>query len=245
MKKITAIVAGLMLIPFTAFGMQTISEQEMDNVTGQSGVAIAIDDVMVHFSASETWYQNVALDPDGASTDNAAAVGMVESGEELMFVNAIVGMNIADDNYDGLYSSGEQALLGAYDDLDLLYSRATTDGAETEGEYDHSPSALTIRVSDDLAIFNEAADYTGEGTGQVAGVQISLPTVEIHTEGSMAMDLLVSVTELADPSPVGNTREDANTWSYGTLYSGSETMAVLGGTLVIAPLEAYAEGLQD
>jgi len=228
MKKIIAIAIGMLLIPFTAYGMQTAGDESMDQVTGQSGVAIAIDDVMVHFSASETWYQNNVIDTDNNNeVTSSAAIGMVEEGEELMFVNAVIG-----DGASGVENTGDYGLFGAYDDLADLYNDATDD------TYAHSPSALTIHVSDDLAVMDQL------GGDEVAGVQIGLPTVEIHTEGSMAMQLLANATEPAGgeaQSPVGSERGDGDTWSYGTLYSGSETMAVLGGNLEIAPLEAYDE----
>ena len=228
MKKIIAIAIGMLLIPFTAYGMQTAGDESMDQVTGQSGVAIAVDDVMVHFSASETWYQNNVIDTDNNNeVTSSAAIGMVEEGEELMFVNAVIG-----DGAGGVENTGDYGLFGAYDDLDDLYNDATDD------TYAHSPSALTIHVSDDLAVMDQL------GGDEVAGVQIGLPTVEIHTEGSMAMQLLANAT--TDESPVGHRRadEDGETWSYGTLYSGSETMAVLGGKLNVAPLEAYVEAAE-
>jgi hypothetical protein len=43
MKKLIAILAILMLVPFTAFGLEALSEDVLDDVTGQAGVSIATD----------------------------------------------------------------------------------------------------------------------------------------------------------------------------------------------------------
>jgi hypothetical protein len=40
MKKLIAILAVLMLVPFTAFGLEALSEDVLDDVTGQAGVSI-------------------------------------------------------------------------------------------------------------------------------------------------------------------------------------------------------------
>lgn len=40
MKKLIAILAILMLVPFTAFGLEALSEDVLDDVTGQAGVSI-------------------------------------------------------------------------------------------------------------------------------------------------------------------------------------------------------------
>jgi hypothetical protein len=43
MKKLIAILAVLMLVPFTAFGLEALSEDVLDDVTGQAGVSINLD----------------------------------------------------------------------------------------------------------------------------------------------------------------------------------------------------------
>lgn len=50
MKKILAVAAILMLVPFTAFGMQMMADTALDDVTGQAGVSISIDNVQMDMS---------------------------------------------------------------------------------------------------------------------------------------------------------------------------------------------------
>lgn len=46
MKKMLAIALALMLVPFTAFGLEMLQDRVMDEVTGQAGVSINIDAVV-------------------------------------------------------------------------------------------------------------------------------------------------------------------------------------------------------
>ncbi len=239
MKKITAIVAGLMLIPFTAFGMQTISEQEMDNVTGQSGVAITVDDVVIHSSGDdEIWYQNNIT----GAADGEAAIGMVDAGvESMMYVNAIVGVN---EDGDAFLHAGDWGHEGTYEALfgtgDYTEQQFTYDPTE-----DFSSNPLTVQVANvsDYDTVMEAAigGATGEswsafdaaGHDGTNAVIIGLPTVEIYNEGAEAMQLLIST----EANPVGETRETGAA-SFGTLYTGGDSsMAILDGRIEIAPLE--------
>ena len=43
MKKVLAIVLAMMLVPFTAFGLEMLEDSTLDNVTGQAGVSINLD----------------------------------------------------------------------------------------------------------------------------------------------------------------------------------------------------------
>lgn len=229
MKKVIALFAVMMLIPMTAFGMQSMDQQEMSEVTGQSGVAITIDDVVLHQSASETWYQNtLQADTTGdgnIDTTTQGAVGMVESGEQLTMVNAIVGW---DSNNNVFESAGDYGLQGSY----------TFNGIDTyDPGTDFSPSPLTIQVGQFgplASLEGTTSAFAAAGHTQATGVVVGLPTVEIHQEGATAMELLVSNSA----NPIGDTRDPANgVSSFGTLYTGDSTMAVLDGRIEITPVE--------
>jgi len=83
MKKILAVALTLMLIPFSAFGLEMLEDSTLDNVTGQAGVSIATDVIMdVHFD-TVAWgdsdgvdvpYLNAkydaSLDADGDGVDD-------------------------------------------------------------------------------------------------------------------------------------------------------------------------------
>jgi uncharacterized protein DUF6160 len=59
MKKL-AIILALLLVPMTAFGMDTISDSDLDAVTGQAGVSIALNSIQIQTSGGTTSYG----DPD-------------------------------------------------------------------------------------------------------------------------------------------------------------------------------------
>lgn len=226
MKKVVSLLAVLMLIPFTAYGMQSMDQQEMSEVTGQSGVAITVDDVVLHESGSEIWYQNNLEGAEGNM--HSGAVGMVEEGQQTTFINAIVETDPA----EGFESAGNYGLEGEYDAL-----------PETSFDPDASePSPITIQVGQ-MGVLAEAQGTTSafvqsdEAKADATGVVIGLPTVEIHEEGSTAMQLLVSDSG----NPTGDTRADDGVSSFGTLYSGGDTMAVLDGRVEVTPVEEIAD----
>lgn len=72
MKKLIAILAILMLVPFTAFGLEALSEDVLDDVTGQAGVSIAADIMMDITMDTLAWG-----DSDGIDADNTQTAGWV------------------------------------------------------------------------------------------------------------------------------------------------------------------------
>jgi hypothetical protein len=62
MKKL-AIFLALLLVPMTAFGMDTISDSDLDAVTGQAGVSIALNSIQIQNSGGTTSYG----DPDSGN----------------------------------------------------------------------------------------------------------------------------------------------------------------------------------
>lgn len=245
MKKVLALALGMMLIPFTAFGMQTISEQEMDNVTGQSGVAIAIDDVKIytHDGASEMWYATSGA--VGTDTYDAydAAVGMVWDTDsyQMMHVNAIMYEGDASNAFtvDDLYSPGRD-LQGTYV-ADFNYSNMDTNASGVENHL--VSSALTIRVDNEVPIISEAKGNMGRSGA--AGVVIGLPTVEIFIEEGSSDVFEIQIATGADGDPLAGANPlnggAGEYYSFGTIYStdGNSTMAILDGSVEIVPLESY------
>jgi len=73
MKKL-ALILALMLIPCTAFGLEMMTDNAMDNVTGQAGVSIAADDIQIFLNVERfAW-----IDTDGYGTSNTFG-GDIES----------------------------------------------------------------------------------------------------------------------------------------------------------------------
>jgi hypothetical protein len=58
MKKL-AIILALLMVPAFAFGMDTISDTDLDSVTGQAGVSIALNSICIQNSAGTTGYGDV------------------------------------------------------------------------------------------------------------------------------------------------------------------------------------------
>lgn len=76
MKKILAIAAIIMLIPFYAFGMEMISDEAMNDVTGQAGVSIATDISMnIHFDTM-AWGDADGVGADDTDTGDAGWIGI-------------------------------------------------------------------------------------------------------------------------------------------------------------------------
>jgi hypothetical protein len=64
MKKL-AIFLAIMLIPFSAFALDTISDQDLNDVTGQAGVSILLNSVQIIKTAATVGYG----DDDGANVN--------------------------------------------------------------------------------------------------------------------------------------------------------------------------------
>jgi len=73
MKKL-AIFLAIMLIPFSAFALDTISDNDLDSVTGQAGVSIFTNSIQIVKTGVTTTY----TDANGAG-DNAGSTGAAGS----------------------------------------------------------------------------------------------------------------------------------------------------------------------
>jgi hypothetical protein len=89
MKKLLAIAIVLMMVPFTAFSMETISDSDMDNVTGQAGVSISLDNVKIYQLIEGISY----TDTDGLGDATGATGGTIsiDNIEQVITLNAIGG----------------------------------------------------------------------------------------------------------------------------------------------------------
>jgi len=74
MKKMLALALTLLLIPFSAFGLEMLEDSTLDGVTGQAGVSIATDVTMdIHFDTI-AWGDSDGIDADGG--DGAGWIGI-------------------------------------------------------------------------------------------------------------------------------------------------------------------------
>jgi hypothetical protein len=66
MKKL-ALILALMLVPCTAFGLEMLTDNALDTVTGQAGVSIAADDIQLFLNVERIAW----IDCDGYGTSSA------------------------------------------------------------------------------------------------------------------------------------------------------------------------------
>lgn len=101
MKKL-ALILALMIIPCSAFGLEMLNDNAMDQVTGQAGVSIALDDVQLFiniekmawidcdgYTSQTQWY--------GTCTGEAGALVLNNFQIDVLNVNAVVSSTISDD----------------------------------------------------------------------------------------------------------------------------------------------------
>lgn len=127
MKKLVLVLAMLMVLPAAAFGIQydLMNDGNMDEVTGQSGVSIAMDDIQLFLNIERlAWIDCDGYTCEGdAETSNGGAIGIQNFQIDVLTINAIVNTadrDTGDGNTNGydLASSecGEIDLIWDYDD---------------------------------------------------------------------------------------------------------------------------------
>ena len=91
MKKLALVLAFLLIVPGAAFGLEMMNDTSMDDVTGQSGVAITVDDVQIFMNIDRVAW----LDCDGYNcntgnqyTNDGGAVGIGNFQLDVLKVNA-------------------------------------------------------------------------------------------------------------------------------------------------------------
>jgi hypothetical protein len=152
----TLLAAAMILVPFSAFGLEAMNDQAMNDVTGQAGVSIAVDNVQLYQSIGKLSYTD---------TDTNAALAIYDL-VQMTKLNAIVD----DTNRGGQLANAYGAILsnGFY-----------TPVADLNGAATHHAQALTIDVVDALPMLSAGVSNNMGMALNVAGVLIGLPTVEI------------------------------------------------------------------
>lgn len=82
MKKI-ALLLALLMIPCSAFGLEMLNDNALDEVTGQSGVGIAFDDIQLFLHVDKFAY----IDCDGYSTNSGYGGTCAGSGAAIVIEN--------------------------------------------------------------------------------------------------------------------------------------------------------------
>jgi hypothetical protein len=231
MKKILAIAVVLMMVPLSAYALEMLTEDVMDDVTGQAGVSIAVDDVKIFQSIDYLrYYDDDGLtDPLGLGnpTGDGASVG-ISNLTMMIHINAITDLDSS-----GLPTSPGRALQGTYSTAYDFTNFTTTAGDV------FTPRALTIDATQALPVLSNAMANKATNLGatlattDVAGVQIGLPTVEINQS---AISFEVTVGDAPGSiNGTGGAGVSLADNSYGTILVGGQNIAILDGTLEIAP----------
>lgn len=219
MKKtvISLIVGASMVFASSAFALQTMSVDNMKDTTGQAGVSITVDDVII-----ETWVGTTSYtDLDGVGgTDTDPGSITISDKHTIKTYQAMT--SATDTDGDGVLDTlASPGLLLTQTSLGILNEDSDHDGiADT-----YNAHALKIDVGN-CAILAAGLAHNNSAPPaavRVAGVVIGLPTLEINTS--------------ADTYTVGATLAggQANPSTYIQISTGAKTQHILGGTVEIAP----------
>lgn len=260
MKKL-AILLALLIIPCTAFGLEMMSDNAMDDVTGQSGVTIGLDDIQLFLNIDKLAWVDcdgfTTFDSYGSCTGLPGAVGIGNFQLDVININ---GITSASAGPSGSNSIDLWSL--SCGDIPLFYDYGTSSGGgchlysatmstQNKGLNNYStlnslqatgfePRALTIDATAELPALTEGIQWKygtlPTATFSVGGVLIGIPTVEIYlNELSMTPifddDVNGLVTTAINDDDLG-VLPAAN---FGTIVMQGVTFTTLSGWLEIAP----------
>jgi hypothetical protein len=172
----TLLAAAMILVPFSAFGLEAMNDQAMNDVTGQAGVSIAVDNVQLYQSIGKLSYTDTdGIPTAGINGGTLAIYNLVQ----MTKINAIID----DTDRGGQLANAYGAIManGFYN-------------APTGGVVAH---ALSIDVVDALPILSAGLAHNMGGAVNVAGVLIGLPTVEI-VQSISPFDIVVEAAGAAN-----------------------------------------------
>jgi len=144
MKKL-AIFLAIMLIPFTAFALDTISDNDLNEVTGQAGVSIYTNSIQIVKTGVTTTY----TDADDVTGDQV--VNIVDEGSTT-----------------SIFFRGIDPLMIDIVDMQTLADTISAHTSMLMDSTDYGDSAIQITLPDQIDIVNEAGATKTYYTGAVA-----------------------------------------------------------------------------
>lgn len=184
MKKLTYFIlsALIVLAPLSASAIEAMNADSMKAATGQAGVSIAIDQVILYQNTGDITY----VDNDG--TDGNAAGIELTGGETLLYINALIN---GDEGESGIDYTGANYLNGALDPsaltidvgrCDVLTAIGLANGDLVAGEYTGGVviGLPTIEIYDALGSNDQVISLV-QSTAANNGEEF----IEIQTSGSM------------------------------------------------------------
>lgn len=200
MKKLTYLILGALIIlaPFTASALEALNVDSMKAATGQAGVTIGIDDVILYQDTGDVTYRD--NDGDGTTVGDVGGI-KITGNESLLFINAIIT------------GAGAETRTGSPDYATMI--------ADSGTGVTFAAAPLTI----DVGLCANLTAIAGGTGNEIGGVIIGLPTLEIH-------DALPNKSQIISFEESTATN---NGFEYIEILSAGSTMAILGGTIEIAP----------
>lgn len=252
MKKFFAGIAAaaIITVPMTSFALESMSKGALKKATGQAGVSIALDNiVIVQKSQPTTTY----WDMDGTSSILGTVGQVTSAGLKIEYTDAaqklIVLDGILDDTKYGIanleadFNIAAQAADFGIAAVGIAATGAAgldvsngNDLAGAAGVYRTGISPLTIDVGTCQALTTGLAYNRNDASLDVAGVVIGLPTLEITTYHSNDTKIISVVSGAAAVTAnSGATVPNVSNELIRIEKSGTSQMAILGGRLEIAP----------
>ena len=231
---IALISAAFILAPMSASALEMMSDQNMKDVTGQAGVSIAIDDVVLFQHIGYTRYTDTDGIGDivvgGTTSPDAQASVLMTDRTSLQLINAIAPMDTL-----GTYSGGAITTIGDIA-AEFTYNQDVITGGPTGFEdvdisgftWEASPLTIDVGYAKLVSIAQDLSTPQSVGTADVTGVVIGLPTVEIHT-GESTYDVGVVRGDKTAFTDAGDSDRLIR------IENGASTTAILGGHVEIAP----------
>lgn len=255
MKKFLAGIAAaaIITVPMTSFALESMSKGALKKATGQAGVSIAIDNVVI---VQKTMPTTIFWDNDGTSSI-AGTVGQVtRAGVQISYdtVDAskmIILDGILDDTKYGVaalestfnISDADKVAMTGISAVGINAAGSVTDPSNGDiaapaGMYLTGISPLSIDIGTCQSLTAGLQYNLGTpGSGlNVAGVVIGLPTLEIttyHTNDIKTISVVVDDPTVAANS--GVTVPNVSNELISIEKAGVSQMAILGGRLEIAP----------
>lgn len=232
MKKLvlSAVLGASLMISSSAFALTAMSDANMKAATGQAGVSIAIDNVVIEQYVGSTTYT------DESGTDGTAGSVVISDKHTVKTFLALT--SATDFATDFAAAANNEAALGNWTKASALSIDVGTCGVLTAGLIDNATNVVAAGANaaemladlmsqgmtqdEAMAILGAKQIAGGGGDIVVTGVVIGLPT------------LLISTT--ADQYSVGVAKAGAinDGKDFITISKGASAMAILGGTVEIA-----------
>lgn len=200
------------LLTLPCFGLTTLSDQELAQVSGQSGVGIYIDHTYLYRALD----QRKLKDPDGLPgiDDDGAYLDFNGFELDVLRIEALAPMT-------SLYDASEQHV-----QWNAQFTVADSDYLNT-----YTASIMSIDFVDELPAMSMAANYKyyqdpNQEEANIVGVCIRLPTMEWYVDEAH----LDSISMEAPGVPIYN-----NGFSFGRFKATKVQCDLLGGDLELAP----------